>query len=122
MTNARNALIKKQFLRLREFFNEIYGGCIFCGAVSWDFCHVRPTEILKVTRGRGRKERYYDIINNLDCYRPMCKQCHRWYDSSLTCVLEFDQYRWILDCEALENYDGVFSQEDAEIIYEYEEE
>ena len=68
-----------------------------CGtAEDLNFAHVHPTELSG--EGRGRQARYYDIKNNPDCYRLMCKKdgqgCHHDYDKKEVSVLEFDQYSW----------------------------
>ena len=76
MTNQSNRWIVKAFKELRkEFGNE----CQVCGdKENLEFAHVRKTEL--EGKGRGRKERYYDIKNNKDCYMLLCKACHKSMD------------------------------------------
>lgn len=46
------------------------------------FAHVAETPLSKISRGRGRKERYYDIKKHPDSYRLMCKTCHHDFDEA----------------------------------------
>ena len=80
MTNYTNQWIVVKFDALRE---EYGGVCSVegCEAVSeLHFAHIKPTPISEINRGRGRKERYYDIINHRESYRLMCGFHHRLYD------------------------------------------
>jgi len=79
MTNKTNKWIVEAFNKLRE----LYGGeCAICGSKErLEFAHVKPTEL--EGRGRGRKERYYDISSNPDCYMLLCHWCHREHDDEL---------------------------------------
>ena len=78
--NEMNKWIREQFDNLYLFYNMT---CALCGVPdvrsNLEFAHVRETGL--IGRGRGRKERYYDIVNNLDCYRLMHHDCHTYYDS-----------------------------------------
>lgn len=74
----QNKWVRKKFLELRAFADSMYHGCVFCGSEDWEFAHIRPTALKG--RGRGRKERYHDIVTHFDCYRPMCLDCHKSYD------------------------------------------
>ena len=84
ITNRTNRLMPSRILAVKVLF---YGSrCAICGEIqdpdTLDFAHVKPTELSG--RGRGRKERYYDVVNNLDCYRCMCREgCHKFYDDEL---------------------------------------
>lgn len=40
--------------------------------------HVVPTGLKG--EGRGLDRRYRDVLKHPDCYRPMCKRCHRTFD------------------------------------------
>lgn len=80
-------------------FKEIralYGGaCSFCYTQEdLQFAHVHKTDLNG--RGRGRKERYYDILNNPECYRLLCRDCHQWYEAMQEEEegLIYDQYHW----------------------------
>lgn len=54
--------------------------CVFYGS-SEDLhaAHVKPTGLKGPSR--GKRERYKDVAENPDCYRPMCKDCHRTFDA-----------------------------------------
>ena len=79
MTNHPNKWIKEAFKILREEFG---GFCQNCGKRNYkdnlEFAHIKPTDLNG--RGRGRKERYYDIKNNKDHYKLLCKSCHKELD------------------------------------------
>lgn len=70
MTNQRNELQPK----FRKQLIKIFGGkCIICGSTEdLEFAHIKPTKLKG--RGRERKERYYDILNNPDSYALTCKK------------------------------------------------
>jgi hypothetical protein len=83
MTNARNLHAKT---RERQILVEKLGGkCVFCGSTyNLQFAHIKPTSLKG--RGRGRKERFRDIRQNIDCYALMCGGsfgCHKSYDKGL---------------------------------------
>ena len=54
-----------------------FGGiCEYCGSKeNLEFHHFKQTKIYG--RGRGRKERYYDVQNNKDCVKLLCHDCHK---------------------------------------------
>jgi len=67
--------------RRKKLIQEYGGKCRNCLATtSLHFAHVEETEISAITRGRGRKERVYDVIKNPDSYTLLCKDCHREFD------------------------------------------
>ena len=70
MPNRFNKRIKE----LREELIEKFGGkCVVCDSTEdLEFAHIKPTKLSG--RGRGRKERYYDVIKNPDCYALTCKE------------------------------------------------
>lgn len=70
MTNESNKYIK----RLKKKLLRQFGGkCVVCGTTdNLEFAHVKPTNLNGV--GRGRKERYYDILKNPKCYALTCKK------------------------------------------------
>ena len=70
MTNPRNKLQKK----FRKQLIKAFGGkCVICGSIeNLEFAHVKPTKLSGI--GRGRKERYYDVLRNPDCYALTCKE------------------------------------------------
>lgn len=54
--------------------------CVFCKSQeNIEAAHVKPTAI-SGRNARGMSKRHKDIINNPDCYRPMCTKCHRTFD------------------------------------------
>ncbi len=70
--------------RLRQ---EMGGKCIDCERTySWhrgaklplEFSHLKPTGL--TGRGRGIRNRYFDILRNRDCYALRCRYCHKIYD------------------------------------------
>lgn len=73
MTNVMNRWIKRKFNELRFLFGN---KCLLCPSeYRLEFAHIKPTELKG--EGRGRKERYYDILNNPDSYILLCQLCHR---------------------------------------------
>jgi len=79
MTNRVNEWIKKAMVRLRNSFANC---CLYCGGEEkLEFAHVNPTDLKGW--GRGRKERYYDIVKHPDDYVLFCKGCHRDYDNGM---------------------------------------
>lgn len=77
MTNDANQWVKR---KLKELRAERGGRCAKCGGFTQlQFAHVHPTMLKGM--GRGRKERYYDIINNPECYALLCSPCHKRYDA-----------------------------------------
>lgn len=79
MTNHMNRWIKNA----RKILIALYGGsCKQCGKTEkLEFAHIKETP-LQGKSGRGRKERYYDIINNRDAYVLLCHDCHTRLDAS----------------------------------------
>ena len=70
-------------IKLTENFNELrkeFGNrCEFCGYTSGlEFAHIVPTGLMGM--GRGKKKRYYNIVNNKTDYLLLCKDCHRRFD------------------------------------------
>jgi len=76
MTNYRNRKQKEY----REALIKAYGGCCeLCGSVEkLEFAHVEETDLKGI--GRGRKERFYDILKNPLSYRLWCRECHALKD------------------------------------------
>jgi len=70
MTNRQNKDIK----RLKKKLIKQFGGkCIVCGkTTNLEFAHIKPTKLNG--KGRGRKERYYDVLKNPDYYCLTCKE------------------------------------------------
>lgn len=77
LTNHANKWIKAAFKDLRQEFG---GCCAKCGSKEkLQFAHLQPTDLNG--RGRGRKERYYDIVKHRGGYQLLCEECHRKKDS-----------------------------------------
>jgi len=70
--NKRNQLQKIYRKKLEKSFGGFCWLCLETGKIQ--FHHLRETKL--TGNGRGRKERYYDILNNPECYFPICKECH----------------------------------------------
>ena len=79
ITNQPNRFIKEKFEKLREEFGN---KCHICNELyDLEFAHIKDTELSG--RGRGRKERYYDIIKNKKSYKLLCSRCHELYDDGV---------------------------------------
>jgi len=56
--------------------------CQYCGYSGYlEFAHIKKTKVHSVgngrkRRGRGMVARYYDIKNNPESYRLLCRDCH----------------------------------------------
>jgi len=71
MTNRVNIWVKNKIKELKE-----KSKCSMCSSrKNLEFHHIKKTKLNG--ESRGRKERYYDIINNPDCYICLCKKHHR---------------------------------------------
>lgn len=73
-----NIWIKKKFIHLRKVFGN---KCQFpeCHETeNLEFAHLYETKLSG--EGRGRKERYYDIINNIGKYMLLCKEHNQLLD------------------------------------------
>jgi hypothetical protein len=72
--------LKRKFEELRQQF----GGKCQCDnpecskTGNLEFAHVEPTKLKGWSR--GKKVRYYDILNHPDCYVLLTKECHRKFD------------------------------------------
>lgn len=83
LSTRSNEWIKR---KLKDLRNNWGGKCQNMGhkipiVENLEFAHKHnhKTDLSK-KRGRGRKERYYDIMNNPESYILLCKTCHRIYD------------------------------------------
>ena len=43
-----------------------------------EFAHTKPTGLCG--RSRGLKNRFIDVLRNLDCYELLCRRCHVTFD------------------------------------------
>ena len=105
MGNYTNERIKKKIIELRELMG---GKCANprCPNSSDDlqFAHVKRTKVRGW--GRGRKERYYDVVKHPDCYILLTKYCHKLFDDGELKLADFNKFEcenwndfWIfLDC------------------------
>ena len=76
MTNAMNQWITKAICNLRKAYRN---RCFLCDKKGkLEFAHIKPTDLSG--RGRGRKERYYNIKNNPASYMLLCRSCHEAFD------------------------------------------
>lgn len=74
MTNRHNVWIKNKINALRASLC-----CEICNSKeNIEFAHIKPTSLNG--HSRGRKERYYDFINNRDSYKVLCHECHKRFD------------------------------------------
>ncbi len=79
MPNRQNQWIKKARAKLIQ---DRGGKCKQCGSTEkLQFAHIAETGLNGI--GRGRKERYYDVINHPYHYILLCKNCHVKLDSAL---------------------------------------
>ena len=80
----RIALTEKFNNLRKEFGNR----CEFCGYTSeLEFAHILPTGLMGM--GRGKKKRYYNIVNHKPDYLLLCKDCHRKFDKHPEKKLDF---------------------------------
>lgn len=87
MTNERNILIKKQIEELRQ---KMGGKCAYCETtIGLEFAHIKKTALSG--RGRGRKERYYDVIRNMDSYILLCGDEIQLFGKVAGCHTKFDR-------------------------------
>jgi len=74
-------MMRKNYNKNVQIWNRglrIIFGCSNCDSENIHFAHVKPTKLTGI--GRGLNKRFYDIINNFDCYDTLCKLCHRELD------------------------------------------
>jgi hypothetical protein len=80
MPNQPNEWIKQALKKLRKRYHD---QCYFCQSTKdLEFAHITETNLSG--RGRGRKERYYDVIKNPNSYLLLCKECHTKMDNGGT--------------------------------------
>lgn len=74
-------LIKKQWEYLKELCGNkcMYPDCEITD--NLEFAHLKDTGLSGMSR--GRKERYYNIIKNLDSYILLCEEHHKMMDDYL---------------------------------------
>jgi hypothetical protein len=73
-----NIWIKKKFIHLRKVFGNQCQFPNYHETENLEFAHLYETKLSG--EGRGRKERYYDIINNIDKYMLLCKEHNKLLD------------------------------------------
>src|SRR2546427_384454 len=77
MGNRQNVWIEKKMRKLRRTF-----GCGRCGThILIEFAHLTETKVNG--KGRGRKERFYDILKHPEAYAPLCHEHHEMFDAKL---------------------------------------
>lgn len=82
---VRRSAPQNEWMRGRmEALRQMHGGqCTWptCRARNeLEFAHVQPTHLNG--EGRGRAERYYDILHYPEAYRLLCRAHHTIYDST----------------------------------------
>ena len=86
-----NRLIKRKIPELRE---RMGGKCANpkCPnpTENSQFAHVKRTRLKG--RGRGRKERYYDVVKHPDCYILLSKDCHKKFDNGELNLADFNRF------------------------------
>ncbi len=91
MGNSTNERIK---LRIQELRIAMGGCCAnpFCEHPyeKLEFAHTKRTGLNGW--GRGRKERYYDVINHPDSYILLCKECHKLFDRGELNLADFNRF------------------------------
>ncbi len=72
MANRMNEYVKRRWKQLIE---DSGGKCAQCpSAEKLEFAHLEPTGLRG--RGRGRKERLFDILKHPEKYVLLCGYCH----------------------------------------------
>lgn len=80
MANYVNKWIKR---KRQQLVADRGGECEECGSKEkMEFAHLGETGLYGA--GRGRKERYYDVIRNPDKYKLLCQRCHKRLDTSVS--------------------------------------
>lgn len=65
---------------IRKKIDQTKIECEIClSTEDLEFAHITPTSL--EGPGRGRKERYYDYIHNMEAYMILCEPCHKKYDA-----------------------------------------
>ena len=80
MTHRTNIWLKKKIIELKKKYSQ----CPICKQKNdsfSEFAHIKDNNFGGM--GRGRRERYYNIIKHPDCYRRMHHDCHEYYDNVL---------------------------------------
>ena len=74
MTNWK--YIKRKWDELKKLLGN---SCLYCGSNrDLQFAHLKKTGLSG--QGRGKEQRYYDIIRNPDKYTFLCENCHKLFD------------------------------------------
>ena len=77
MVKTSNKCVNKKFKELRKTHPLREGGRE--NEEELEFAHIQLTELSG--RGRGKSHRYYDIINNPQCYALLTKRTHIYLDN-----------------------------------------
>lgn len=70
---------KKKILLLKSYMNRCW--IPNCENNKLEFAHIEETDLFGM--GRGRKERYYDVIKNYTKYVLLCHDHHNMFDDGL---------------------------------------
>ena len=83
MANKANVRAKNTMIALRRDHGNRCEGCglhLNYNKVNLEFAHLTPCQ---KGRGRGRKERTYEVSKNPDQFVLLCRACHLTFDSLL---------------------------------------
>jgi len=80
MTKRSNIEIKNVRSTLRFMYGYVCNAKDCEETKGLEFAHLKPTTLSR--RGRGRKERIYDILKNPQAYRLLCHSHHTQLDET----------------------------------------
>jgi hypothetical protein len=100
--NQANGRVYIRFEVLRQLQLCSVAGCL----EPVEFAHKNETGVNG--RGRGKRKRFYDIVNHPECYLPLCHDHHKLYDRGELQVSGCVMFGWLVPVEsegrALERY------------------
>jgi hypothetical protein len=78
--SRQNEWLKKKFKELKIQFGGKCQNELCSRESGLEFAHRHDHGTKLNGRGRGRRERYYDVKNHPDSYVLLCHGCHEHYD------------------------------------------
>jgi hypothetical protein len=75
---------KRYRLKMWTILKSLYPNCPICNKPNdknSQFAHIKETGLNGM--GRGKPQRLFNILHNLDSYRYMHEECHTYYDNVL---------------------------------------
>jgi len=92
--NLENGRVYARFEALRKLQICSVPGCL----ELVEFAHRHDSENGSVLngRGRGKRKRFYDVINHPECYVPLCKPHHKSYDKGEIQVSGAVMFGWLV--------------------------